>query len=193
MAGDAKRTKAQRLKDRERIAHLRLFHRTQQQIAEELGVDTSTVCRELKIIEAEWKAAMLRDIDAIKAEELRKLDHYELETLTEWERSKQDYTKKLMEDTQGGGRSGQGKTRKAKIETGVSYGDPRYMSVLLGIQDRRAKILGMDSPQKVAPTTPDGKEPYKGMSDAEMDARIKELAGKLGVTDPEALIRGGGS
>lgn len=188
MAGDAKRTKAQRLKDRERIAHLRLFHRTQDQIAEELGIHTSTVCRELKIIEAEWQANAQRSIATIKAEELRKLDHYELETLKEWERSKKDYTKKIMEDSQG---IGERKTRKAKIETSEQYGDPRYMSVLLGIQDRRAKIIGMDAPQKVAPTNPEGTEAYKGMTDGEMNARIKELAGKLGVTDPEKLLGAG--
>lgn len=183
-----RRTRAERAKDREQIAHLRLFHATQEQIAQKLGLSVATVCREIKAIEAEWRANMLRDVEAIKAEELRKLDHYELETLQEWERSKKDCQKKVMEDSQGG-RSG--KVRKAKIETTQNFGDPRYMSVLLGIQDRRAKILGLDSPQKVAPTTPDGQEPYKGMSDAEMDARIKELAGKLGVTDHEKLLGAG--
>lgn len=184
-----RRTKAQRLNDREQIAHLRLFHHTQEQIADKLGLSQPTVARELKVIESEWRASALRDMETIKAEELRKLDHYELETLQEWERSKKDYTKKVVEDRPAGPKGGGGKV--ARLESGPSMGDPRYLSVLLGIQDRRAKLLGMDAPQKVAPTSPDGKEPYKGMTDAEINARIKELAGKLGVTDPEKLLGAG--
>jgi hypothetical protein len=53
---------------------------------------------------------------------------------------------------------------------------------LLKIMDRRAKLLGLDAPAKVAPTTPDGKEAWSpdAMSAKERNARIAELHEKLG-------------
>lgn len=88
----------------------------------------------------------------------------------------------MVEDKPAGSRGGGG--RSAKIEKGGQTGDPRYLQVILGIQDRRAKLLGTDKPQKVAPTTPDGSAPYKPMTDAELDARIQELAAKVGGNGP---------
>lgn len=187
MPGD-KRSKDQRRVDRATIATLRLKHKTIEQISQEIGLSIATVKRELIIIRKEWQAASLEAIDEIKARELASLDMMEAEVMVEWERSKADYSKKVVEDRPPGAKGGGG--RFAKIETGGQTGDPRYMQVLLGIKDRRAKILGTDAPTKVAPTTPDGSEPYKPMTDAELDARIMELTKKLG---PEAAQANGGS
>lgn len=178
MAGE-KRTKAQRLADREKIAGLLLKSWTVPMIARELKLSEATINREKRILVEEWKKAAADDIDAVKAKELQKLDDLEREARKEWERSKEAYTKKVVEDLIGrGGESGRAK--KAKIETIEQLGDPRYLAIIQGCMDRRAKILGTDAPTKVAPTTPDGKAPYKPMTDAELDARIRELAGKLG-------------
>jgi len=172
------------LQRRAEIAKLALFGRpTQQEIADKIGVDVATVCRHLKAIRGEWKQQAQADINEVIAQELQKLDELEAQALAEWERSKKDYQKKVAES---GGRGG----KKAKIETGGQCGDPRYLQVILGIQDRRAKLLGTDKPQKVAPTNPDGTEPYKPMTDAELDARILELSKKLG---PEAEQANGSS
>jgi hypothetical protein len=187
MPGD-RRTKDQRRADRERIAKLRLKHKTIAEIAEETVLSIPTINRELAIIRKEWKASAIEAIDEIKARELASLEMMEAEVLVEWERSKKDWQKKVVEDKPVGTRGGGGKS--AKIETGGQTGDPRYMQVLLGIKDRRAKILGTDAPTKVAPTTPDGSAPYKPMNDAELDARILELSKKLG---PEAATANGGS
>jgi hypothetical protein len=35
-------------------------------------------------------------------------------------------------------------------------GDPRYLTAIMGIQDRRSRLLGLDAPVKFAPTTPEG-------------------------------------
>lgn len=187
MPGD-KRSKDQRRVDRVEIANLKLKHKTLEQIATETGLSTATIKRELVIIRKEWQAASLEAIDEIKARELAKLDLYEAEVLAEWARSKESYSKKVVEERPQGAKGGGG--RFAKIETGGQTGDPRYMTILLGIQDRRAKILGTDAPTKVAPTTPDGSAPYRPMTDAELDARIMELSTKLG---PEAAPANGSS
>lgn len=178
MAGE-KRTKAQRLADREKIAGLLLKSWTAPMIARELKLSEATVNREKRILVDEWKKAAADDIDAVKAKELQKLDDLEREARAEWERSKLAYQKKVVEDLIGrGGETGRAK--KAKIETIEQLGDPRYLTIIQGCMDRRAKILGTDAPTKVAPTTPDGKEPYKPMTDAELDARILELSRKVG-------------
>lgn len=38
--------------------------------------------------------------------------------------------------------------------------DLKAMDRVLKLMERRARLTGLDSPQKIAPTTPDGEEPY---------------------------------
>jgi hypothetical protein len=173
-----KRSKAQRLKDRETIARLRLRCRTLQQIADETGLSHATVKREMRLIEAEWREAAREDIATVKARELQKLDDLEAEARAEWERSKLDWQKRVVEDKPVGTRGGGG--RAAKVETGGQCGDPRYLNVLLSIQERRAKILGSDAPTKIAPTNPDGTEL---LSKEHRDAIVAAALGAAG-SDP---------
>jgi len=186
MAGD-KRTKAQKLKDRQKIARLRLFGKTQQQIAQDLGLSQPTVARDLKVIEAEWQESAKADIDSIKTRELAKLDFMEAEVIAEWEQSKKDYQKKVVEEQPGTKKTAEGGTiasRKAKIESGGQTGDPRYMTVLLGIQDRRAKLLGTDKPLKVSPTDPDGNELPPGPVIVALPAQLGAEAWALAFSKP---------
>jgi hypothetical protein len=52
-----------------------------------------------------------------------------------------------------------------------SSGDPRYLQIMLNCQDRRAKLLGLDAPEKTDITT-DGKPLF---TDSERANRIKAL------------------
>ena len=56
-------------------------------------------------------------------------------------------------------------------------GDVTAIQTVLKIMERRARLLGLDAPTKVAPTSPDGNRPYHdgAMTDDELDARIAEL------------------
>ena len=185
MAGDRKRNEQTKAAHREQIASLRLKEWTIPMIAREVGVSEATVTRELRSLSEEWKEAAKEDIEAIKARELRKLDRIESEATKAWERSLQDYNRKVVSERPGKEAKdekakGRGKDRTASIETGSQNGDPRFLRIILDCQERRAKILGSDAPTKVAPTDPTGTQPYKSMTDAELDARIRELAGKLG-------------
>lgn len=174
-----KRSKAQKIKDREEIAALKLRGRTLQQIAEKVGISVMTVRRELKTLIGEWQESAREDIAAVKACELQKLDVLEEEAWAEWERSKLDWRKQSTKD---GGVNAKGEAAgpETKVETGGQCGDPRYLQALLGIQERRAKIFGIDAPSKVAPTDPSGEREYGKMTDAELNARIAELAAKVG-------------
>lgn len=138
----------------EEVSRLLLTGITTRAVAEKIGLSQSAVMRIKKHLQAAWIAASTEAVDQIKARELAKLDLWEAEVIAEWEKSKKDYTKKTVEDKPAGSRGGGGKS--AKIETGGQCGDPRYIQALISIQDRRAKILGVDAPSKIAPTKPDG-------------------------------------
>lgn len=168
-----KRTRAQKIKDRETIATLRLKAYTLQQIVDETGLSKSTVQRVLRELLAEWQARAASATDEIKAAELAKLDALERDAWAEWERSKMEWSKRSVKT---GGPNG----KETKVEKGEQCGDPRYLNVILGIHERRARLLGIEAPQKIAPTDPSGTTSYRGMSDAELDARIAELAAKGG-------------
>ena len=60
-------------------------------------------------------------------------------------------------------------------------GDLKAIDRVLKLSERRAKLMGLDAPTKVAPTNPDGDGPYAPPStEAETDARIAELLAKQG-------------
>jgi hypothetical protein len=68
-------------------------------------------------------------------------------------------------------------TLQVNVWSQALKGDVKAIDRVLRIMERRARLLGLDKPQKVAPTTPDGEQPYSpdSMSDEERRARIAEL------------------
>lgn len=102
----------------------------------------------------EWKRERLETIDEYVTHELRKLDKMEVELWEAWERSK---TGKLREKNRQNA-----KPRKVledgdnpeyygyeETTTETSAGNPRFLDLLLNVQQRRAKMLGFDAPIKV--------------------------------------------
>lgn len=178
-----KRNLAQRAKHRQRIAELRLKGTTIAEIVRSLRLSESTVHREIRSLNAEWKASAAASIDEHRARELRKLELVEQAAWKEYERSRKDYTKKTAEDVEIKGRDGEGPTvlpgTKHKVETGGRLGDPRLLQIALNAGEARRKILGLDAPTKVAPTDPTGEKPYQAMGDDELTRRIAELQAKL--------------
>jgi hypothetical protein len=155
-----KRSKTQRALDLEKVAKLRLMHRTNMEIAAELGVCERTIQRDLRKIEAQWQEAAAQDIGAIKARELAKLDALEAEAAAAWQRSKQENQKRIVEERPGiGGKA----SRVARIETSQGTGDPRYLTTILSIMERRARLIGADAPAKHALTDPTGTEDRTSM------------------------------
>ena len=72
------RHKSEIERDRRNIAKLYLSGTTQMDIAEKLKISQATVSRDLKVIEKEWAAARINDIDERKRMELAKIDNLEL-------------------------------------------------------------------------------------------------------------------
>jgi hypothetical protein len=156
-----KRTKSEVLRDRELIAKLRLRNRTLNGIVQDTGLSLATVKREIQAIEADWRASANEAVAEIKARELRKLDQIEAEAWAEWERSKLDWFKRMQLD--GSGTSESGPKHETKEETGGRIGEPRFLAIIVSVQERRAKLLGADKPAKHALTDPEGENERPGV------------------------------
>lgn len=105
-------------------------------------------------IEALWKAEMMADIDGLKRRELQELAVAESEAWAAWEKSKLDAERTTQEMIEGGGAAG-GRKKASKTKEG-QCGDVSYLRVLLDIQVRRAKLLGLDAPEKSELSGPGG-------------------------------------
>lgn len=146
-----RRDPAQLARDRRRISDLYLQGWIQAAIAEVVGVDQTTVSRDLKALQEEWQAASIRNIDAAKAQELAKVDRLEREYWDAWERSKKnaetETTERIEDDKAGTARL------KAQVRKEGQVGDPRFLNGVQWCIERRCKILGIDAPAAVDVTT----------------------------------------
>jgi len=61
----------------------------------------------------------------------------------------------------------------------LDEGEIELVDKLLRIMDRRAKLLGLDSPVKVAPTNPAGDSPYSNLSDEDLLKMYRKLMSKI--------------
>ena len=136
------RDRAQLTRDRRRIADLYLQGKLQAEIAGKLGIDQSTVSRDLKALHREWQQSALVDIDKAKGQELARIDRLEREYWTAWQRSCEDAETVRQEGTKAEGPSKIIKTAKGQA------GDPRFLQGVQWCIERRCKILGIDAPEK---------------------------------------------
>ena len=57
----------------------------------------------------------------------------------------------------------------------VKQGNQGAIDKALKVEERRAKLLGLDAPNKVAPTDPTGDHEYRGFSDDDFVARLRAI------------------
>lgn len=95
------------------------------------------VYKDLKQLLINWKREHEENIDLYITKELSKLDKIETELWDAWERSKKRIVSKIR----------QSGLKKERRETFA--GNPRYLDLVLSVQQRRAKLLGLDAPVKV--------------------------------------------
>lgn len=95
------------------------------------------VYKDLKQLLINWKREHEENIDLYITKELSKLDKIEAELWDAWERSKKRIVSKIRQ-------SG------LKTERSETFaGNPHYLDLVLSVQQRRAKLLGLDAPVKV--------------------------------------------
>ncbi|MBD1825665.1 ArsR family transcriptional regulator [Cyanobacteria bacterium FACHB-DQ100] len=149
MSGRDKRPKIQRDRDRATVAELRLKGWTQQQIADYLELDQSTVSRDLKALEEQWKESALRDFDLDRAMELERLRLAEREFWDAWQRSQQSKETSIREqlrnaiaDEQGGSIAGDGRIKIA-TRTEQKTGEAVFLNGVIKCIELRSKLLGL--------------------------------------------------
>lgn len=145
-----KRTEEQHAYDIQFCTKLFLRGYSYREIADALNKDVAarglnyTVCFQMIHYDMsqcliEWKRERLDTIDEYVTQELRKLDAMEQQAWEAWEASKRDKKRiKRNQDEDG-----------SEITTETSAGNPKFLDILLNIQQRRAKMLGFDAPTKI--------------------------------------------
>jgi hypothetical protein len=148
------------------------------EICQQLGMDPgqrSTITRDVAAIKEQWRESALRDFDEARGRELEKLALVEKEAWLAWERSKEEGSRKRTTP------DGE-ETVKEKRD-----GNAAFLEAVLKCIAKRCALLGLDSPLKVAPTTPDGQSPWtpalKELTDDELAVmeklyeRTRQVAG----------------
>lgn len=140
------------------------YRKIREEVMKRLKIDQyslRTVKRDIDTLLEEWRSERLDDTeDAVVLLLERNRQHYQ-EVREEWERSRKDRTKtdtkKKGKPVEGGKKSDDGspsgKSEEAtKIKTilteekritELGEGDPRYMDLMIKLEDQRAKILGV--------------------------------------------------
>jgi len=115
------RKKVKREVELKQAVNLYLAGWTQEQIAAEIGVDQSTISRDVSTAQERWKAATAINLESHKSAELDKLAAAESEAWQAWEGSKS------------GGRGP----------------NPAYLNAALKVSELRAKLLGLNATERV--------------------------------------------
>jgi hypothetical protein len=156
-------------KDRVEIARLYLQGWTQYAIGAHLGLSRQQIGYDLDAVRQEWLQSSLVDFNAKKAQELAKIDRLEREYWAAWEASKKQRQVSTTEQITGA----QGERYRAAIRTDEPTGDAHYLTGVQWCIGKRCAIFGLDAPQKIAPTTPDGRQPYPLTIQDLVDARSR--------------------
>ena len=207
MPGQKKRktlTAAQIEERRSRVARLYLQCFTTREIAKEIGISQSQVSRDLVAIREEWRGSAVRDFEAYREREIRKCDVLEREYWESFRRSREDQREETSDGAEstvtskgsgdGGANAAGGVTEtrnseRAKVK--VKYNRPGDIGCLAGIlkaQERRAKLMGLDAPERIAQTDTDGNDiAHNKTEEALFDAVEQLLSDRLRTVGSEAV------
>jgi hypothetical protein len=147
------RKKTEIINRRQQVAEKYLRGAYMSQIAQDMGVDTATISRDLATLRKEWLERSIGMIDQRKAAELAKLDQLEMTYWQAWERSRQD-AETVTQEKLGAIKDGDGKivgTRVKEIKKREGQtGDPRFLDGVISCIKRRCDILGLDAPKTLS-------------------------------------------
>ena len=172
MARKGTRKQLQRFDHRNRAAQLYLRGKTQEQIAAELGIDRSTVSRDIKKVE-QW----LRDDSVENLHEERRRAMAEVIILKEtywdgYESSQKPKERSKAVKT----KNGQSGVERAEKQTETRVGETKYLDGVLRARQELNKLMGLYAPQMIAPTTPRGEGIYDNI-DIDPASLPAQLAG----------------
>jgi hypothetical protein len=116
-----------------------------------------TVSKDIAWLNAEWKAAAVRDVDEAKGQELARLEQVEAEAWSAWERSKAERQSSRARKRMGmsPGKAADGtplpapEASETELKKEYRDGNPRFLALVLDCIARRCALLGLDAPAKV--------------------------------------------
>lgn len=115
----------------------------------------STVQRDIQTLLEEWRESRIEDTDSLLQLELERIDDTVKELWSQWEKSKEDYSKTT--NTRKGAPKTDKETKETNIETFcieehrtnvVGLGNPQYISEIRQQLAERRKLLGLYAPEK---------------------------------------------
>ena len=133
---------------REDVARRYLQGQTQSEIADVFGVSQAQISKDLAAIRAAWLASAMRDFDALKAQELAKIDAVEREYWLAWERSKKDKEISVQEGGEVDPQTRKPRIKKVVMRKEGQAGNPAFLAGVLTCIERRCSILGLDAPKR---------------------------------------------
>jgi predicted transcriptional regulator len=155
-----KRSKTEREEALAETARLDRRGYSQRQIARVLGVDHSQVCYDLKVIRRRYQDTQLGERAALVAEKVEQYRELRAEAWAAWERSKEDATKRVEENTEkpGFGEDGDPLPGRRKVTETAERRLPgaEYARVILETCEAERKLLGLDAPVKAEVSGPEG-------------------------------------
>jgi hypothetical protein len=130
---------------RRRVSAFYLQGKSQAEIAKDLGVVISTVCKDLKAIQAEWRASTTTDFNAARAKELAAIDALQRAHWDAWEKSRGDVEVMTVRT----GMDNRGPYDERQIRTHKSVGNPAHLLGVHACMEKRSKILGLYAPERL--------------------------------------------
>ena len=161
------------------------FREIRSEVMKRLALETyslETVHKDVKVLLEEWKEQRIDKIDEIVQLELQRNDDIIKEAWQAWDKSKTDYERKSAKQQGLPTRSdenNEGGISTTKIEQSkelvIRYGDPRYLDLILKVQERNAKLLGYDSPIKVDVYNTSPKDEKPASAEYDLSVLPKEM------------------
>ena len=131
---------------RHQVAELYLSGKYQVEIARLVGCSQQQVSLDLKAVQQQWLAASVRDFDAVKAQEIAKLDHIEREALEAWALSRQPREVTVTKRITGKDPRDEASIRREH----TPQGDPRFLQVAQRCVEQRCDLLGLSTAAEAA-------------------------------------------
>jgi hypothetical protein len=164
-ASKNKRSRAQIAWDRAFIEHATLRGANENQVTERLNalpdrpytLSRSSIHADLTALRKQWEKETMTEIEAFVREELRGLRLQEDELWKAWTRSQLD-AETIRQKVQAHGEGALTPAEITKTKEG-QCGNPAYMRLILDVRDRRAKLLGLDKPDRLDAVLHGGAEP----------------------------------
>lgn len=122
--------------------------RNLRELSEIVGVGTGQVCKDIQAINDDLGILEGKDAAIARDRLVAELLEVRREAWEAWEKSKEASVKnKASRKAKGeGADAGTETTTERTVEE--KYGDPRFLSVILNCNEREARLLGLDAPEK---------------------------------------------